>query len=39
MGIYPSSFLRPMQPALQNLIEHVQAAERTHATYAAAQGK
>ncbi len=27
MGIYPASFLRPMQPTLANLIEHVQAAQ------------
>ena len=40
MGVYPSSFLKPMQPALANLIEHVQAAERAHgATFAAAQAK
>jgi NADH-quinone oxidoreductase subunit M len=45
MGIYPSSFLRPMQPTLQNLIVHVQAAQHEHAAeraraiFAAAQGK
>jgi NADH-quinone oxidoreductase subunit M len=30
MGIYPASFLKPMQPTLANLIEHVQSAERAH---------
>ncbi len=30
MGVYPSSFLRPMQPSIANLIERVQAAERAH---------
>ncbi|HXP13413.1 MAG TPA: NADH-quinone oxidoreductase subunit M, partial [Stellaceae bacterium] len=30
MGIYPSSFLRPMQPSLANLIERVQVSERAH---------
>ena len=40
MGIYPGSFLKPMQPTLSNLIEHVQAAERAHsATFAAAQAR
>jgi NADH-quinone oxidoreductase subunit M len=41
MGVYPGSFLKPMQPSLANLIEHVQAAERAHAatTFAAAQAK
>lgn len=28
MGIYPSSFLKPMQPALANLVERVEAAQR-----------
>ncbi|HWK47856.1 MAG TPA: NADH-quinone oxidoreductase subunit M [Stellaceae bacterium] len=28
MGIYPSSFLRPMQPAIGSLIDHVQTATR-----------
>ncbi len=32
MGIYPASFLRPMQPSIANLIERVQSAERAHAT-------
>jgi NADH-quinone oxidoreductase subunit M len=27
MGIYPSSFLKPMQPALANLVEQVSAAQ------------
>jgi NADH-quinone oxidoreductase subunit M len=26
MGVYPDSFLRPMQPTLARLIEHVQVA-------------
>jgi NADH-quinone oxidoreductase subunit M len=26
MGIYPSSFLRPMQPSVANLIERVHVA-------------
>ena len=40
MGIYPGSFLKPMQPTLANLIEHVQAAERAQsATFAAAQAR
>ncbi len=30
MGVYPASFLKPMQPSISNLIEHVQAAERAH---------
>ena len=30
MGIYPASFLKPMQPSIANLIEHVQAAERAY---------
>ncbi len=30
MGIYPASFLRPMQPSLANLIERVQVSERAH---------
>ena len=25
MGIYPSSFLKPMQPAISNLLQHVEA--------------
>jgi NADH-quinone oxidoreductase subunit M len=28
MGIYPSSFLRPMQPTLANLVERVETAKR-----------
>jgi hypothetical protein len=28
MGIYPSSFLKPMQPALASLVERVDAAQR-----------
>jgi len=32
MGVYPVSFLRPMQPSIANLIERVQSAERAHAT-------
>ena len=24
MGIYPSSFLKPMQPSLAKLVEHIQ---------------
>jgi NADH-quinone oxidoreductase subunit M len=40
MGVYPASFLKPMQPSIANLIEHVQSAERAHApTLAAAQGR
>ena len=35
MGIYPSSFLRPMQPSLANLIERVQVSERAHSALAA----
>jgi NADH-quinone oxidoreductase subunit M len=35
MGIYPSSFLRPMQPSLANLIERVQVSERAHGALAA----
>jgi NADH-quinone oxidoreductase subunit M len=31
MGIYPASFLRPMQPTIANLIEHVQVTQRAHA--------
>ncbi len=34
MGIYPASFLRPMQPSLANLIERVQVSERAHAALA-----
>ncbi|MGA3304835.1 MAG: NADH-quinone oxidoreductase subunit M [Stellaceae bacterium] len=34
MGIYPSSFLRPMQPSLANLIERVQVSERAHSALA-----
>jgi NADH-quinone oxidoreductase subunit M len=30
MGIYPSSFLKPIQPSIANLIESVQAARETH---------
>jgi NADH-quinone oxidoreductase subunit M len=36
MGVYPASFLRPMQPSIANLIEHVQASERAHADRLAA---
>jgi hypothetical protein len=32
MGIYPSSFLRPIQPSIANLIEHVQVSQRAAAT-------
>jgi hypothetical protein len=28
MGVYPTSFLKPMQPALANLVERVGAAQR-----------
>ena len=28
MGIYPASFLRPMQPSVANLIERVQVSQR-----------
>ena len=35
MGIYPASFLRPMQPSLANLIERVQVSERAHSALAA----
>jgi NADH-quinone oxidoreductase subunit M len=28
MGIYPSSFLKPIQPTISNLIEHVQVSQR-----------
>jgi NADH-quinone oxidoreductase subunit M len=31
MGIYPASFLRPMQPTIANLIAHVQVTQRAHA--------
>ncbi len=34
MGVYPASFLRPMQPSLANLIERVQVSERAHAALA-----
>jgi NADH-quinone oxidoreductase subunit M len=34
MGIYPSSFLRPMQPTINNLIERVQAQRDTGAKLA-----
>ncbi|HXQ50466.1 MAG TPA: NADH-quinone oxidoreductase subunit M [Stellaceae bacterium] len=38
IGVYPDSFLKPMQPTLANLIERVQAAERAHdAKFAAAK--
>jgi len=30
MGIYPSSFLKPIQPSIANLIESVQSARETH---------
>jgi NADH-quinone oxidoreductase subunit M len=40
MGIYPASFLRPMQPTIANLIERVQSAERAHASaYASARSE
>ena len=39
-GSIPSSFLRPMQPSVANLIERVQAAERAHAALTtAARGR
>jgi len=28
MGIYPASFLKPIQPTISNLIEHVQVSQR-----------
>jgi len=31
MGIYPGSFMRPMQPALAKIIASVQVSERAHA--------
>ena len=31
MGVYPSSFMRPMQPSIANLIERVQLAVRADA--------
>jgi len=31
MGVYPSSFMRPMQPSIANLIERVQLALRADA--------
>jgi len=31
MGIYPSSFMRPMQPSIVNLVERVQLAVRADA--------
>jgi NADH-quinone oxidoreductase subunit M len=30
MGIYPGSFMRPMQPALAKIIAGVQTSERAH---------
>jgi NADH-quinone oxidoreductase subunit M len=35
MGIYPNSFLKPIQPSIANLVEHVETA-RQHAAAAAA---
>jgi NADH-quinone oxidoreductase subunit M len=35
MGVYPGSFLRPMQPSVANLIERVQASLHAPATVAA----
>jgi hypothetical protein len=35
MGIYPDSFLRPLQPTISNLIESVQAARDTGHRFAA----
>ena len=35
MGIYPSSFLKPIQPTIANLIQTVQAARDTHHRLAA----
>src|SRR5487761_2253628 len=32
MGIYPASFLKPMQPSIANLIERVQVSQRAAAT-------
>jgi NADH-quinone oxidoreductase subunit M len=31
MGVYPTSFLRPIQPSVANLVERVQAAVRDEA--------
>jgi NADH-quinone oxidoreductase subunit M len=36
MGIYPGSFMKPMQPALAKLIASVQTSERAHGTRLAA---
>jgi NADH-quinone oxidoreductase subunit M len=38
MGVYPNSFLRPMQPTLANLIEHVQVSQRAHGVKLATLG-
>jgi NADH-quinone oxidoreductase subunit M len=38
MGVYPSSFLKPIQPSVQNLVEHVDAA-RQQAAAAASQSQ
>jgi NADH-quinone oxidoreductase subunit M len=32
MGIYPASFLRPIQPSIANLVDRIQAAVREEAT-------
>jgi NADH-quinone oxidoreductase subunit M len=36
MGIYPASFLKPIQPTISNLIEHVQVSQRHLPTAVAA---
>ncbi|HUZ75093.1 MAG TPA: NADH-quinone oxidoreductase subunit M [Stellaceae bacterium] len=36
MGVYPDSFMRPMQPALAKIIASVQTSERAHAAQLAA---
>ncbi|HXP29937.1 MAG TPA: NADH-quinone oxidoreductase subunit M [Stellaceae bacterium] len=37
MGVYPASFLRPIQPSVANLIEHVQMSQRAAASTLAAR--
>jgi NADH:ubiquinone oxidoreductase subunit 4 (subunit M) len=32
MGVYPNSFLKPIQPSIANLIERVQVSQRAAAT-------
>jgi NADH-quinone oxidoreductase subunit M len=40
MGVYPSSFLKPMQPSIANLIERIQVSERAaHAPHLAEAGR